>query len=95
MAVIKDDGAAGIVEIGLGKPDLPSGGCAHGRPLRRRDIDTKMRLARLAVQYPLAAIDTRYRPPGGPGEGRGKKSFRGIEGASGAHIRTLFADAGQ
>src|SRR5260370_9058408 len=57
MAVIDDDGAAGIEEIALGQRHGAAGRGDDRGAARGRDIDTAMRRAGLAIEDALAAID--------------------------------------
>jgi len=93
MAVIDDDGAAGIEEIALGQRHGAAGGSDDRRAARRRDIDTAMRRAGLAVEDALAAIDAGDRTGRRPMQRLLEERQVGVGGARARDHRALALDA--
>src|SRR5690606_17649260 len=92
-AVVDHDGAAGQVQIGIGKGDQATGRGLDRSPAWRGDIHARMRGARLAVVDALVAETSADAPCHRAHEGFGEIGAVIITIAHGGDGRLLAADA--
>ncbi len=95
MAVIHDERPTRVIEIGLGERDDAAGRRAYDRSRGRGNIDPEVRLPRLSVQDPLAAVDAGYDTERRPDEAGTVARRRAPVETRRPDLLVLLPDAGQ